>query len=170
MKYALLSGIVSLLPLTISTGWSMRPKILLSGSLVAHQPATALACWPMIASPLSGSRSTVRALARFRKASPAACCRGWEKQGKPRVGHLPRCLTTPRLHSARRINKWGDVKGVTSCYTGLLSRSQRRRSGKDATIETISRLILFPHEARHWVSDENQEALTRTLIDFFGQP
>ena len=45
-----------------------------------------------------------------------------------------------------------------------------RRSGKDATIETISQLILFPHDARHWVSDENQEALTRTLIDFFGQP
>ena len=45
-----------------------------------------------------------------------------------------------------------------------------RRSGKDATIETISRLILFPHDAWHWVSDENPKALTRTLTDFFGQP
>jgi hypothetical protein len=34
----------ALLPLTISTGWSMCPKILLSGSFVAHQPAIALAC------------------------------------------------------------------------------------------------------------------------------
>jgi len=37
-------------------------------------------------------------------------------------------------------------------------------------METSSRLILFPHDARHWVSDENPEVLTHTLIDFFGQP
>jgi hypothetical protein len=34
-------------------------------------------------------------------------------------------------------------------------------------METISRLILFPHDAWHWVSDENPKALTRTLTDFF---
>jgi hypothetical protein len=45
-----------------------------------------------------------------------------------------------------------------------------RRSGTDATIETVSGLILFPHDARHWVSDENPEALTRALIDYFSQP
>src|SRR5271154_2896935 len=38
----------------------------------AHQPMIALTCWPMIAWPLSGSLSAVRALARLRKATPAA--------------------------------------------------------------------------------------------------
>ena len=73
MKYAFWSGnMVSLLPLTTKTGWLMALEMRFSESLVAHQVISALACGSVIALPLSGSLSAVLALARFRKARPAA--------------------------------------------------------------------------------------------------
>src|SRR5712672_2356057 len=62
---------VSWLPLTTRAGWVMARRVACSGSRVAHQVITALACGSVTALPFSVSRSSVRTLARVRNARPA---------------------------------------------------------------------------------------------------
>jgi len=69
---------VSWLPLTTRAGWRMARRMACSGSGMAHQVISALACGLVTALPLSVSRSSSRSFARFKNARPADWLAGWQ--------------------------------------------------------------------------------------------
>src|SRR6202000_2055447 len=82
---------VSSLPLTTRVGWLMARRMACSGSGVAHQVISALACGSVTALPLSVSRSSLRTFARFRKARPDDWL-GGRLAGKNGAGRRARVL------------------------------------------------------------------------------